>query len=219
MFTKTQAVAMLDLQSQMNAKVNPAWIQAAYPFLRAIVVEGAEAMEHHGWKWWKKQTCDLPQLQMELVDIWHFTLSAIVLKANGDIESAASMLHEGALQPHEVSFDGTRYVFAEMDALSKIELMIGLSSVRRISITLFESLMKNCDMDWDDLYRQYVCKNVLNIFRQDNGYKEGTYVKVWHDREDNEHLVEIAAAIDATSPDYRDQLYAGLVERYSSVVA
>ncbi|PJI52103.1 dUTPase, partial [Methylobacterium radiotolerans] len=24
-------------------------------------------MEHYGWKWWKKQTIDLPQVQMELV--------------------------------------------------------------------------------------------------------------------------------------------------------
>ncbi len=26
-----------------------------------------------GWKWWKKQTIDLPQVQMELVDILHFS--------------------------------------------------------------------------------------------------------------------------------------------------
>ena len=25
----------------------------------------------------------------------------------------------------------------------------------------------------------YISKNVLNIFRQNNGYKEGTYIKQW----------------------------------------
>ncbi|MEY3661204.1 MAG: hypothetical protein RLZZ169_2030, partial [Pseudomonadota bacterium] len=79
MLTKAQATTMLRLQAEMNAKVNPAWIEAAYPYLRAVVVEGAEAMEHRGWKWWKKQDCDLSQLQMELVDIWHFTLSHLLL--------------------------------------------------------------------------------------------------------------------------------------------
>ena len=67
MLTQIQAEVMLTLQANMNAKVNPDWIKAGYPYLRAVVVEGAEAMEHHGWKWWKKQECDLQQLQMELV--------------------------------------------------------------------------------------------------------------------------------------------------------
>lgn len=219
MFTRIQALAMLNLQAQMNAKVNPDWVNAAYPFLRAVVVEGSEAMEHYGWKWWKKQDCDMPQFQMELVDIWHFTLSALVLRANGDIEAAASLLEENALQPNEVTFDGVRYVLDGMDILTKVELLIGLSTVRRISIPLFAALMSDCGMDWSDLYRQYVCKNVLNFFRQDNGYKEGTYIKIWNDREDNEHLVEIAADIDSGSPDYRDQLYAGLSSRYATLGA
>ena len=47
---------------------------------QAFVIEGAEAIEHHGWKWWKKQDCDLPQLQMEIIDIWHFLLSEILLQ-------------------------------------------------------------------------------------------------------------------------------------------
>ena len=50
MLTEAQATTMLTLQAQMNAKVNPDWIKAAYPYLRAVVVEGAEAMEHRGWK-------------------------------------------------------------------------------------------------------------------------------------------------------------------------
>jgi hypothetical protein len=34
----------------------------------------------------------------------------------------------------------------------------------------------------------YIGKNALNIFRQNNGYKDGTYVKIWSDKEDNEYL-------------------------------
>ena len=49
-----QASTMLTLQTSMNVKVDPNWIQARYPYLRAVVIEGAEAIEHHGWKWWKK---------------------------------------------------------------------------------------------------------------------------------------------------------------------
>ena len=70
-----QAATMLELQAMMNSKVDSNWLLARYPYLRAVAIEGAEAIEHHGWKWWKKQTKDLPQLQMELIDIWHFFLS------------------------------------------------------------------------------------------------------------------------------------------------
>ena len=132
MLTQAQATTMLTLQAEMNAKVNPQWVQAAYPYLRAVVVEGAEAMEHRGWKWWKKQECDLKQLQMELVDIWHFTLSHILLGHGGDQKAS---LHE-LLQPdtaHSVLFDGKNYRIAELDLVGKLELNIGLASARRIN--------------------------------------------------------------------------------------
>ena len=71
MLSSEQVAAMFSLQKDMNAKVDPEWIQARYPYLRAVAIEGAEAIEHHGWKWWKKQDKDLAQLKMEIIDIWH----------------------------------------------------------------------------------------------------------------------------------------------------
>jgi hypothetical protein len=34
-------------------------------------------------------------------------------------------------------------------------------------------------------------KLILNIFRQDNGYIEGSYVKIWNGKEDNEVLMTL----------------------------
>lgn len=217
MLNRIQAETMLTLQARMNAKVNPAWIDAAYPYLRAVVVEGAEAMEHRGWKWWKKQDCDLEQLQMELVDIWHFTLSHILLQHRGD--EAASLAE--LLTPDSTTtlhFDGRDYVIAEQDLVTKMELNIGLAVARRISIPLFAALLQDCEMTWQDLYCQYVGKNVLNFFRQDHGYKEGSYRKLWGGREDNEHLVEIMAALDSAAGDFQHRLYASLKDRYEKNV-
>jgi len=59
-----------------------------------------------------------------------------------------------------------------------------------------------------------VGKNVLNFFRQDHGYKAGTYQKLWQGREDNEHLVEVLASLDMGAPDYSDLVYSGLLARY-----
>lgn len=214
MLTRLQAETMLTLQAQMNAKVNPDWINAAYPYLRAVIVEGAEAMEHHGWKWWKRQECDLQQLQMELVDIWHFTLSHILLETHGDQTRALAQLLAEDKTTH-LTFDGKQYAIAELDLIGKMELNIGLAVARRISIPLFAALLVDCRMDWKELFCQYVGKNVLNFFRQDHGYKQGTYRKLWGGREDNEHLVEIMGSLNSEDSSFQHQLYANLTDRYN----
>tara|TARA_R110001599_G_scaffold14400_6_gene62737 strand:+ start:1885 stop:2034 length:150 start_codon:yes stop_codon:yes gene_type:complete len=43
---ESQAHLMLSLQSRMNAKVDPLWVQKRFPYLRAVVIEAAEAIEH-----------------------------------------------------------------------------------------------------------------------------------------------------------------------------
>lgn len=218
MLSKEQATTMLELQAKMNAKVNPAWLDAGHPYLRAIVIEAAEAMEHHGWKWWKAQNCDMPQLQMELVDIWHFVLSYILIEESGDIDSAANYLNSVDTEKAAIEFDHQTYIIAELDLIAKLELMMGLAVARKISIPLFNALIRDCDMSWDDLFCQYVGKNVLNFFRQDNGYKEGTYIKIWSGREDNEHLVEIMKELNASVAEFKDHLYHSLHERYASTI-
>ena len=65
----------------------------------------------------------------------------------------------------------------------------------------------NCS--FDQLYRMYVGKNVLNFFRQDHGYKEGTYVKVWGGREDNEHLSDLLAVMDVAEDDFAESAVQG----------
>ncbi|BEU01824.1 dUTPase [Agarivorans sp. OAG1] len=213
MLQANQAQIMLQLQDNMNAKVNPEWLTTRSPFLRAVVIEGAEAIEHHGWKWWKKQDCDLEQLQMELVDIWHFVLSELLLQSDGEHAPAQAYIFEN-IEQSTVQFDGKQWQFSQLNLLEKLELLIGLAAAKRTSIGLFSALLVDCKMSWLDLYQQYVSKNVLNFFRQDNGYKQGTYRKVWDGREDNEHLVELMANLDASALSFQNDLYQALHQRY-----
>lgn len=215
MLNQQQLATMLALQNKMNIKVNPSWLTAGYGYLRAAMVESVEAIEHHGWKWWKAQQKDVAQLQMELVDIWHFALSASIIDYHGDIDATATALAAQLAQAHShVHFDGKDYDPESMTLLDNLELMAGLCAAKRFSVPLFIQIVQQSDMTSDELYRQYVGKNVLNFFRQDNGYKEGTYVKMWHGREDNEHLVEVLDSLDITAADYGDQVYQGLASRY-----
>ena len=217
MLSTEQAKIMLSLQNSMNTKVDKNWVEARYPYLRAVAIEGAEAIEHHGWKWWKKQDKDLPQLQMELIDIWHFVLSEILLRSSGSDKAALEVLQEAlslANDQNSINFDQQSYEIEKIDLLGKLELLIAVSVSRRIEIALFAAIMADCDLNWTELFRQYVGKNVLNMFRQDNGYKEGTYTKVWNGREDNEYLVEIIHKLDPASAEFKEEVYSELAAAY-----
>lgn len=228
MLTQAQLCTQFALQSKANAAVNPAWREAGYPYLRGAFLEASEAMEHHGWKWWKKQECDLAQLQLELVDIWHFALSDMLLTSvgtdRGSQDDDAVLAHESLVawergSSDSLVFDEKTYRFSDFKGVvDAIELMGAMAGVRRFSTPLFGWILKQCDMSWNDLHRQYVCKNVLNVFRQAHGYKEGSYIKIWDGREDNEHLLEIANGLDAASPQFSVQILDGLTGRYTQIL-
>lgn len=217
--SEIQLVSMLELQDGMNSKVNPGWVAANNNWHRAIQVEGVEAIEHHGWKWWKKQECDMAQLRMELVDIWHFILSAAIQHKHGNVALARlDMMTELNLRQKSVQFDNQYYLLAQLSLLDKLDLLVGLATSKRTNLALFEALLSDCGMDWAALFKQYVGKNVLNVFRQDHGYKAGTYIKIWDGREDNEHLVEVLGLVELDSASIRDELYASLKARYPLIL-
>src|SRR5690554_892359 len=200
-----QIETMLALQDSMNTKVNANWQQQGYEWYRAIWVECAELMEHYGWKWWKKQTPDTDQVVLELIDIWHFGLS-ILLQSGRErsaiVEQVQQQLVIGNAQPD---------FRLDLEAFASATL-----ADRQFHIDLFGRLMAGVNMSFDQLYRSYVGKNVLNFFRQDHGYKDGSYRKHWHDgREDNEHLVELVQSLDTTKTEFKDELYEALKKRYA----
>jgi dimeric dUTPase (all-alpha-NTP-PPase superfamily) len=215
MLNNSQLATMLSLQDSMNKKVNPQWLGAGYAYLRAAMIESVEAIEHHGWKWWKAQTLDLPQVQMELVDIWHFALSHLIIEHKGNIDDASTEISSSLKLSHtSVVFDGETIDFENASLVENLELMAGLCIAKRFDVPLFMKIVTQAEMSSDDLFSQYVGKNVLNFFRQDHGYKDGSYIKIWNGREDNEHLVDVLNSTDKNAKGYADLLYKGLSERY-----
>ncbi len=195
---------MLELQDAMNTRVNDGWREERFEWYRAIWIECAELMDHYGWKWWKHQSPDVEQVKLELIDIWHFGLS-ILLQNNTATSAVLSELESAFEASTNDDFKIQLERFAE-DTLVK----------KDFSIPLFVSLVKSMDMSFEDLYRGYVGKNVLNFFRQDHGYKEGSYKKIWDGREDNEHLVEVVNGLDSSDQKFTEKLYESLKERYES---
>ena len=214
--TEAMLLAMLELQERMNRKIDPAWMSAGHAFLRAVLVEAVEALEHYGWKWWKRQEPNLEQLRIEMVDIWHFLLSHYLVAAGASAAQASRRIAADWQGATLVSLDGVSHDVAAMDLRAKLELLAALSAVRRTCLPLFAALLEDCGLDAERLYRDYVSKNVLNHFRQDNGYKAGTYRKMWQGREDNEHMAEILARL-APSPGLAEELYRELQQKYRSL--
>jgi hypothetical protein len=88
---------------------------------------------------------------------------------------------------------------------------------REFDVRKFWALMLACDLSFDELFKQYVGKNVLNFFRQDHGYKEGSYVKQWHGREDNEHLTDILNSAADIGDDFAEVVYQQLEAVYQTL--
>jgi dimeric dUTPase (all-alpha-NTP-PPase superfamily) len=200
---KNKLLVMLELQDSMNSRVNADWRQAENEWYRAIWTECAEMLDHYGWKWWKHQQPDLDQVQLELVDIFHFAMSDYLLQAENNDQVATRILDE---MDSPGGIDDIRQAIEAMAQSTIAEQSMHFSA--------FANIMRLIDMDFDQLYRIYVGKNVLNFFRQDHGYKDGSYIKVWQGREDNEHLAELLTSLDSESLNFKEQVYQGLQSRY-----
>jgi hypothetical protein len=205
---KQALVNMLGMQHSMNTRVHENWVDQDFAWYRAAWIECGELIEHYGYKWWKKQQPDIEQVRLEVIDIWHFCLSALFERGKTIEQIADEILVD--LDAHQASGLDVREATEE--------LALHCLQSRGFSPSRFWDLMLASGLDFDSLYTAYVGKNVLNFFRQDHGYKDGTYVKNWAGREDNEHLSELVAAMDHGAGDFADQVYAALAGRYRELV-
>ena len=194
---------MLDLQDRMNTKVHPEWREQGFEWCRAAWIECAELMDHAGYKWWKHADPDMEQVQLEVVDIWHFGMSAMICRSGSLDDLAAQIAEDLSAKPRESSLLEATEILAE-----------SCITTQSFSTRAFLGLMAASDLSFEQLYRMYVGKNVLNFFRQDHGYKDGSYIKIWAGREDNEHLSDLLARLDPNQTDFADAVYLGLSEAY-----
>ena len=200
---KEKILTMLEMQDAMNSKVNPDWHNAGSEWYRAIWTECAEMLDHYGWKWWKHQEPDMEQVKLEIVDIWHFAMSDLLLRGEA-VDKLADHITTALQYPSEAA-----------DIREAIELLAEETlRTKSANVSIFACLMLHAELSFDELFLMYVGKNVLNFFRQDHGYKDGSYIKVWNGREDNEHLADILSSLDPDDTAYADKVYEQLEAAY-----
>ncbi len=184
-------------------------------WLRCIHMEVSELIESTPWKHWKNINAmpDMNNIHVELVDIWHFLMSYILQETN--IPKAVSLVNTHCIYEALEDLD-VKLMVKEAEKLSYISLAIQTGNMPSFSgierfIDQFFRCCKISGLSFTWLQKLYIGKNCLNKFRQDNGYKEGTYEKVWDGKEDNVIMVSILEEMQNVS---FTQLYSKLEENY-----
>ncbi len=223
----TNVRAMLQLQQQLNDATNGQNWEAGVTkngksinWKRCIYMECAEMVDSFAWKHWKSIDAqpDWANLQIEVVDVWHFVMSLALefYKNNnlGSIETLAQQISEmpnyEVLEEQIDRFAEEKLILIQIEAVMRDALEPKLSMTKML-FDFFE-LCRMSKLDLATLYRLYVGKNILNQFRQDHGYKEGSYIKVWNGEEDNVVMKRIWEENGSLEP---EALYDALKVRYS----
>ena len=215
--TEEKLGKLLELQDRMNSVINAGWRTAGNAWLRAAWIESAELMDYLNWKWWKHQEFNEVQAHIELVDIFHFLLSQAIVDGLSPEILISSFSDDIKAEIQQE--------LGDMTVLSLVEEFVSSLLDGGVFIDyycLFSIICDELGLEFDELYRLYVGKNVLNIFRQDHGYKTGEYVKQWQSPVEPNGLVEDNVYLEMFMEDaLKDQpediyiyLYSKLEEEY-----
>jgi dimeric dUTPase (all-alpha-NTP-PPase superfamily) len=219
---------MLKLQQQLNDATNgEGWENGitkngkVIDWKRCTYLECAELIESYPWKHWKNIDAepDYANIKIEAVDIWHFIMSQGLedykIKNLGNIETLAADINT---LPNFASFDAKIHPTEKnhYEQIATVEELMKAIFCNESTTKMMESFIDvaiQSGLNLDALYELYVGKNILNQFRQDHGYKEGTYIKLWNGKEDNVIMQGILDKENTISP---DELYQRLKEAYPS---
>ena len=197
----SKILLMLQLQNQLNDATNgEEWVKGitknnkVINWKRCIYMECAEMIDSFPWKHWKNIEVepDWDNLQIEVVDVWHFIMSLAIENYSqtlrGGVEDVANDISELSsftqIETLATEFANQNSVIEKVENIMRIALAKEKLDLEAL-ISEFFDLVVMSGLNLDTLYRLYVGKNILNQFRQDHGYKDGSYIKIWDGEEDN----------------------------------
>ncbi len=207
MTDKEKLIEMLNLQQKLNDDTNGIGWENGYTkqnrlinWRRCIYMELAELIDSFNWKHWKDINIEpnWENIKIEIVDIWHFVLSLGLeeykLSNKGGIEDIANYIldtkyfNDFTNEPAPTHNEDMYMIINIIEHFMKDTLL--KENFSKL-IDDFLEVALQCGVNLNILYKFYIAKNVLNQFRQDHGYKDGTYQKIWNGKEDNVVMLEI----------------------------
>ncbi len=222
----SQILSMFALQQQLNDATNGIGWEAGVTkqgkpidWRRCIYLECAELVDSYPWKHWKNidAAADTENIKIEVVDIWHFVMSEILrLNANSQKLPIEELAYKISSLPsfdilREPACDISDKYFDQIATIEKFIKCVFIDESLEEMANLYFYVVFQSGLNLDSLYQLYIGKNILNQFRQDHGYKDGSYIKVWNGQEDNVVLQSILASNPLISP---SELYEELKASY-----
>ena len=218
---------MLQLQASLNDATNgEKWTDGVTKngkvinWKRCIYMECAEMIDSFSWKHWKniEKEPDWDNLQIEVVDVWHFIMSLAIENYSQTLRGQIEDLAIDISQMDSFTKIDTQNELFELqdDVINKIESIMydvlskGGLNLEKLIADFFDLVLMS-GLDLESLYKLYVGKNILNQFRQDHGYKDGSYIKVWAGEEDNVVMKRVWEENGDIKP---DDLYKELTKLY-----
>ncbi len=217
---------MLDMQQEFNDSVSgTGWENGitkhnkVIDWKRCIYLECSELIESYPWKHWKNIASepDYANIKIEVVDIWHFIMSLMLhdYKTNKKGNINKIRLDIESLPNYQMFKYGnaTKQMdyYAQINVAENLMHEIFCGGTSEDIADSFFNLASQSDLTLDSLYLLYIGKNILNQFRQDHGYKDGNYMKIWDGKEDN---VVMQTILDV-NPDIKPlELYENLESKY-----
>lgn len=213
-------LSMADLmneQDALNEFTVEKWkkVMTSDHYLTQILAEANELITDSGiqYKWWSKpvpvEKLDEWNVKIEVIDILHFYLSVIILEARNreipveafkemffGIDSARLLNNDPEFNGVPLLVDGNKldygtYIQIMRSMLMVVDPEIPNSHFPHIAYAIMQSLVTAVGLSSQELSAVYTAKATLNRVRQTSGYKDGTYVKVQKDVEDNVRLQPI----------------------------
>ena len=220
---------MLKLQQDLNDATNgKEWERGVtnrgklIDWRRCILLEASELIDSYPWKHWKSidEAPNYDNIMIEAVDIWHFVMSEALrlnaINGTGDIKELSNSIESLDSYKRFISaeYEEAEDFYKEIERVEKMIANLYLGSNIETLIDDFFAVAHQSNLNIDTLYKLYIGKNILNSFRQDNGYKEGKYIKEWNGLEDNVVMQEILSSQSDITP---KQLYQELQKRYKTI--
>ena len=217
---------MLELQQELNDATNGLGWENGFTkngkvidWKRCTYLECAELIESYPWKHWKNIDAkpDYENIKIEVVDIWHFIMSQALedyKKGNlGSIDTLANNITSLAnfSKFSEDIEEHFKDYYEQIAVVEKLMTTLFCGGSTEKLIEVFIDVATISKLNLDTLYTLYIGKNILNKFRQDHGYKEGSYIKIWNGEEDNVVMQRHLERNPDTSP---ESLYTALGKSY-----
>lgn len=168
---RTSFIDHLLLQQELNSIIDPNWYKnlTLQDFSRAIRAELYEAIDSIPWQWWKKTEFDFYNFKIELIDTYHFILSAIILESNifknKNVLDSLQMLLDQSIDEEIVDYKFFEELYdIKIEFLKNILMIIENNFIKADKIKLF--------MYDDNSFIKHTYDNLLFNDTSDISYKK-----------------------------------------------